>query len=29
MLANDDAPEGTVVWAKAQTHGKGRMNRNW
>ncbi|MFP6760252.1 MAG: biotin--[acetyl-CoA-carboxylase] ligase, partial [Rhodospirillales bacterium] len=29
LLANDDAPEGTVVWAKAQTHGKGRMNRNW
>ena len=29
LLANDHAPEGTVVWAKAQTHGKGRMNRNW
>ena len=29
LLANDGAPEGTVVWAKAQTHGKGRMNRNW
>ena len=29
LLANKNAPEGTVIWAKEQTAGKGRMNRNW
>ncbi|HXW94880.1 MAG TPA: biotin--[acetyl-CoA-carboxylase] ligase [Nitrososphaerales archaeon] len=28
-LATDDAPEGTVVVAKSQTSGKGRLGRDW
>ncbi|GAB4172559.1 MAG: biotin--[acetyl-CoA-carboxylase] ligase [Thalassobaculales bacterium] len=28
-LARDGAPEGTVVWARAQTGGRGRMGRAW
>ena len=29
LAASDNTPEGTVVWAKEQTAGKGRMNRSW
>lgn len=28
-LADDGAPEGTVVWAREQTGGRGRRGRNW
>lgn len=28
-LAEDGAPDGTLVWALAQTAGKGRMGRTW
>ena len=28
-LANEGAPDGTLVWAKRQTQGKGRMGRRW
>jgi BirA family biotin operon repressor/biotin-[acetyl-CoA-carboxylase] ligase len=28
-LADEGAPDGTLVWAKRQTNGKGRMGRRW
>ncbi len=28
-LADEDAPDGTLVWALRQTAGKGRMGRRW
>ena len=28
-LADEGAPDGTLVWAKRQTKGKGRMGRRW
>lgn len=28
-LAGEGAPDGTLVWARAQTAGKGRMGRRW
>ena len=28
-LADEDAPDGTLVWALAQSAGKGRMGRRW
>ena len=29
LASSGNAPEGTVVWAKEQTAGKGRMSRSW
>lgn len=28
-LAEEGAPDGTLVWARSQTEGKGRMGRRW
>jgi len=29
LVAEENAPEGTIVWAKEQTAGKGRQGRSW
>ena len=29
LAVKNSAPEGTVVWAKEQTAGRGRMSRKW